>query len=568
MASSAPAGCCATPIGLFLLLILGWIALFHIVSVESLLCRCNSTDRSTRLQFCGQNDTCVAKPDGRCFTQLWRRKDYDTVFERIDRCIGSEELIPPARPIYCNNDIPPGTFHIKYNRCCKSGDMCNEAELKFPAAAPRPVEFLNDTSIATATGAIRKDPDGCLEIAGMCSKNLWIIVGILTFLAVSGLSVMGGFLARRHWQRKQLSIPEVDPLLARTSNGGSNQSAINNLSALNKAAVHPGVSTSAVATDVSSGSGSGLPLLSQRTVARQITLTESIGKGRYGEVWLGHWYDDKVAVKIFDSRDDKSWNRETEIYNTTMLRNENLLGFIAADNKDTGLLTQLWLITEYHEQGSLFDYLTRTTVDLSDLIRMTYSIANGLAHLHMEIIGTQGKPAIAHRDIKGKNILVKRNGQCALADLGLAVRFDSTTGLVDIPVNDKVGTNRFLAPEVLDDTINVKNFESFKAADLYALGLVYWELCRRCNVQAPAEEYQLPYYDLLPGDPAIEQVRAVVCDQHQRPPLSPQWHAHDALCLLSRVMRECWYENPMARLTALRVKKTISGLVEQYDVKM
>jgi len=37
---------------------------------------------------------------------------------------------------------------------------------------------------------------------------------------------------------------------------------------------------------------------------------------------------------------------------------------------------------------------------------MASSIATGLAHLHEEIVGTQGKPAIAHRDLKSKNILV------------------------------------------------------------------------------------------------------------------------------------------------------------------
>ena len=37
----------------------------------------------------------------------------------------------------------------------------------------------------------------------------------------------------------------------------------------------------------SSGSGSGLPLLVQTSVARQVTLADCIGKGRYGEVWLG-----------------------------------------------------------------------------------------------------------------------------------------------------------------------------------------------------------------------------------------------------------------------------------------
>ena len=35
-----------------------------------------------------------------------------------------------------------------------------------------------------------------------------------------------------------------------------------------------------------SGSGSGLPLLVQRSIARQIQLMDIIGKGRFGEVWL------------------------------------------------------------------------------------------------------------------------------------------------------------------------------------------------------------------------------------------------------------------------------------------
>lgn len=77
----------------------------------------------------------------------------------------------------------------------------------------------------------------------------------------------------------------------------------------------------------------GLPLLVQRTIARQIRLGEIIGKGRYGEVWCGHWRGENVAVKIFSSREERSWFREAEIYQTVMLRHENILGFIAADNK-------------------------------------------------------------------------------------------------------------------------------------------------------------------------------------------------------------------------------------------
>lgn len=50
------------------------------------------------------------------------------------------------------------------------------------------------------------------------------------------------------------------------------------------------------------------------------------GKGRYGEVWRGQWQGENMAVKIFSSRDEKSWFRETEIYNTVLLRHENILG--------------------------------------------------------------------------------------------------------------------------------------------------------------------------------------------------------------------------------------------------
>lgn len=60
----------------------------------------------------------------------------------------------------------------------------------------------------------------------------------------------------------------------------------------------------------------------------------------------------------------------------------------AADN---GSWTQLWLVSEYHEHGSLYDYLNRYTLSVEGMIVLALSVASGLAHLHMEIIGTQGK---------------------------------------------------------------------------------------------------------------------------------------------------------------------------------
>ncbi|XP_065255439.1 TGF-beta receptor type-1 isoform X2 [Emys orbicularis] len=268
------------------------------------------------------------------------------------------------------------------------------------------------------------------------------------------------------------------------------------------------------------------------------------------------------------SGSERSWFREAEIYQTVMLRHENILGFIAADNKDNGTWTQLWLVSDYHEHGSLFDYLNRYTVTVEGMIKLALSTASGLAHLHMEIVGTQGKPAIAHRDLKSKNILVKKNGTCCIADLGLAVRHDSATDTIDIAPNHRVGTKRYMAPEVLDDSINMKHFESFKRADIYAMGLVFWEIARRCSIGGIHEDYQLPYYDLVPSDPSVEEMRKVVCEQKLRPNIPNRWQSCEALRVMAKIMRECWYANGAARLTALRIKKTLSQLSQQEGIKM
>lgn len=323
--------------------------------------------------------------------------------------------------------------------------------------------------------------------------------------------------------------------------------------------------------DLSSGSGSGLPLLVQRTVAKQIKMVESIGKGRYGEVWLARWRGERVAVKVFFTTEEASWFRETEIYQTVLMRHDNILGFIAADIKGTGSWTQMLLITEYHERGSLHDHLQRTVLDARALLALARSLASGLAHLHMDIFGTKGKPAIAHRDIKSKNILVKRDGTCALADFGLAVRYVAERNEVDIAPNARVGTRRYMAPEVLAERLDLHDFEAFKMADVYSLGLVLWEMCRRCasgGGRQDAEPYALPYEGLVPPDPSFEAMHALVVAAGARPPRPARWRAAEPLAGLAALMAECWHASPPVRLTALRVKKTLARYSADTSVKL
>jgi serine/threonine protein kinase len=104
-----------------------------------------------------------------------------------------------------------------------------------------------------------------------------------------------------------------------------------------------------------------------------------------------------------------------------------------------------------------------------------------------------------------------------------------------------VGTRRYMAPEVLDETLNKTAFEAFKAADIYSFGLVLWEIARRCNTAASSiseiitdesqeklvtygpDEYQQPYFDCVPSDPSFDDMYNVVCVKKVRPDIQSHW---------------------------------------------
>ncbi|KAL6034958.1 hypothetical protein STEG23_012073 [Scotinomys teguina] len=63
------------------------------------------------------------------------------------------------------------------------------------------------------------------------------------------------------------------------------------------------------------------PLLIWRKIARTIELQENIGKGQFGKVCQGKWWGGEIAVKIFSSREEHLWFRETDIYQTMIAPN-------------------------------------------------------------------------------------------------------------------------------------------------------------------------------------------------------------------------------------------------------
>ncbi|VDN35038.1 unnamed protein product [Dibothriocephalus latus] len=67
-------------------------------------------------------------------------------------------------------------------------------------------------------------------------------------------------------------------------------------------------------------------------------------------------------------------------------------------------------------------------------------------------------------------------------------------------------------------------FEGMKAADVYAFGLVLWEIFRRCfTANDEVDASRVPFWDKVPVDPSFEEMRQVVLLQKIRPPISARW---------------------------------------------
>lgn len=326
----------------------------------------------------------------------------------------------------------------------------------------------------------------------------------------------------------------------------------------------------------------------QRTIVKEIAGAQPLGQGRFGDVWLAEFRGERVAVKVFLAATESVCLHEAYIYKSVMMRHENIQRFIGADIDSAG---RRLLVTHYHELGTLHSFLLHAGAPLTtqQLYTLAYSLAAGLAHLHTEICGLSGKPAIAHGAINCRNVLVRKDMQCVIADFGLAVKYLSDTDDIVRSPAETVATPdwRYAAPELLNDTFVSDMFKPYQMADMYAAGLVWWQMTRCCGTPKATSEaagmeghndgvlecegYALPYADELPGErmgvPLREDVRRIVCADDDRPeggrpPVPARWAAsgNEVIRLLSPIMVDCWKENAAARLTALRVKKTLGKL--------
>eukprot|EP00944_MAST-04C_sp_MAST-4C-sp1_P012980 g12980.t1 len=182
-------------------------------------------------------------------------------------------------------------------------------------------------------------------------------------------------------------------------------------------------------------------------------LGDKIGSGAYGIVYRGL---DKttgafLAVKeIYCGPDVVGGMTDvvTEVQILQRLRHPNIVRYVGA----AVLWDRLYIFTEWVSGGSLTQIIAQFgQLPVGLVAQHTLQILKGLSYLH--------KQGIVHRDIKGQNILVSKDGRIKLADFG-AARL-----LINITKGPALfGTPAFLAPEV------ITNERCDMKADIWSLG--------------------------------------------------------------------------------------------------
>nr|XP_046467650.1 bone morphogenetic protein receptor type-1B-like [Neodiprion pinetum] len=206
-----------------------WIVFVVVIatttSVVGITCYCESYCPDGR-----ENGTCEEQVGGYCFSaveDVWDPKIKEYIPEWSFGCL------PPVEQslMQCKGDLAP-LLNQRSITCCNDRDLCNKMSLPVykPWTSRQPDSFPSAETIVT--------------MAASASASI-----ILMIVIVAGFIV----LQRLRKSKRRRSIIQ--------------KSFRSNLEEL---------------IDKSSGSGSGLPLLVQRTIARQLSLSRCVGKGRYG----------------------------------------------------------------------------------------------------------------------------------------------------------------------------------------------------------------------------------------------------------------------------------------------
>ena len=204
-------------------------------------------------------------------------------------------------------------------------------------------------------------------------------------------------------------------------------------------------------------------------ISNKYEVVEEIGRGGMGIVCrVCHLeLDAMFALKMLlpelsaDKELVKRFHHEARIM--AKLQHPNIVRVFDIDRDGD----KYYFVMEYVSGRNLAEILKdKGPLPMEEVLRVSTQVGQALAHAH------EFKPPVIHRDIKPSNIMIEAgSGRVVLTDFGIAKLADqdrtryTRTGIA-------IGTIRYCAPEQLQ---GIPDLDA--RADIYALGLVMYEMC-------------------------------------------------------------------------------------------
>ncbi|CAK4893592.1 unnamed protein product, partial [Aphanomyces euteiches] len=268
-----------------------------------------------------------------------------------------------------------------------------------------------------------------------------------------------------------------------------------------------------------------------RIPAADVKMKKPLAEGAYGQVWLGEYNHQVVAVKKLlpnKCSADELLKFIAEIVLLSKIDCPYVVQFCgAAWTRPTDIL----MVTEYMENGDLRHVLEKKTLSWHLKLQCAKNIAEALVYLHCM------EPRVIHRDLKSRNVLLDGEFRAKLTDFGISREMDDTT------MTAGIGTYRWMAPEVLQDG------HYTEAADIFSFGVILAEL----------DTEILPYSDLRNerGNPITDTaIMAKVLAGELIPsftPSCPEWYVQIATeCLALDPAKR-----PAATMLAFQLKRCL-----------
>ncbi len=194
-------------------------------------------------------------------------------------------------------------------------------------------------------------------------------------------------------------------------------------------------------------------------------IIEKLGKGSMGIVFKAKQtsVDRIVAVKILldalaqNKEFIKRFDREAKI--AAKLSHNNIVNAI-----DAGEVSgHHYFVMEYVEGGTIKDEIDKGKVfDEKTALKIVLAVAEALKHAHQR--------GLIHRDIKPENVILTKDGNVKLADLGLA-RLTADEKWAMSEAGMAIGTPYYISPEQVRGQVDVDI-----RADIYSLGATLYHM--------------------------------------------------------------------------------------------